>query len=111
MAEKQYADKRYYTNRDRTKLVAEGSEDAAYLVVGEGGEITDEMRERYGSGLKGEAREEPAEEPGIVVSGTRDGGPSFVRADATAEADEGTAEAPARTTSKAPRTAAKGAKR
>ena len=103
MAEKTYADKRYYTNADRTKLVPEGSEEAAYLVVAEGSEVTDEMREKYG--IKGKAREEVAEEPGIVVSGGRDTGPGFVKAEALADATEGTAggeesKAPAKTSTK-----------
>lgn len=87
-AEKTYATRRYYTNADKSKLVEEGSTEAAYLVVGEGGEITDEMVEKYGKAIRGEAREEQAEEPGIVVSGARDSGPAFVKADSVAEEDD-----------------------
>lgn len=73
------ADKRYYTNADRSKIVKEGSEDAAFLVVAEGGEVTSEMEEKYG--IKGVEREEQAPEPGIVISSSGpDEGQGFVPA-------------------------------
>jgi hypothetical protein len=86
MADARYADKRYYTNADRTELVPEGSPDAAYLVVGEGGEVTDEMAEKYG--IKGKAKEAEPEKAGIVVSGGTETGPSFVEAAQSAEDGE-----------------------
>lgn len=91
MAEKKYADKRYYADA-KGKIVPEGSTDAAFLVVGAGGEITDEMVEKYGSGLRGGTRAEAEERVGIVVSGGRETGASFVPAEA-ADAAGATGEA------------------
>lgn len=42
------SDKRLYLNADRSKVVEEGSPDAAYLLAGEGGEVSDEEAKRYG---------------------------------------------------------------
>lgn len=42
------SDKRLHVNADRTKVVPEDSEDAAYILVGEGGELSDEEAAKYG---------------------------------------------------------------
>lgn len=42
------SDKTLYLNADRTKVVDEGSEDAAFLLVREGGVLSAEDAERYG---------------------------------------------------------------
>jgi hypothetical protein len=39
---------RTYVNADRTRIVAEDSPDAAYLLGGEGDEVSDEDAKRYG---------------------------------------------------------------
>ena len=65
--ERKITEKRYYTNADRTKLVPEGSEDAAFLVAGVGAVVTPEMEEM---GVKGVAEEEPprvAPDTGTVI--------------------------------------------
>lgn len=41
------SDKRLYLNEDRTKVVEEGPE-ARYLLVNEGGELSDEEAKQYG---------------------------------------------------------------
>jgi hypothetical protein len=42
------ATKRLFVNADKSKIVEEGSADAAFLLVGEGQEISDEDAEKYG---------------------------------------------------------------
>lgn len=57
------ADKSYYTNADKSKLVDEGSEEAAFLVVGKGGEVTEEMTKLYKiKGTEQKAENEPEDE-------------------------------------------------
>lgn len=58
----------YYLNSDKSKTVDEGSEDAAYLLVREGGEISDEDAEKYKVKTEKPA-DEPAVEPNIVITG------------------------------------------
>lgn len=65
------ADKSYFSNADKSKLVAEGSADAAYLVVGKGAEVTPEMEEKYK--IKGVEKEEVKPEAGIVTTGSESG--------------------------------------
>lgn len=42
------SDKRLYTTADGSRIVPEDSVDAAVLLVAEGGEIPDELAEKYG---------------------------------------------------------------
>jgi hypothetical protein len=42
------SEKRLYLNADRTKVVAEDSPEASFLLVGEGGEVSDEDAKTYG---------------------------------------------------------------
>jgi hypothetical protein len=42
------ADERIYVNADRSAVVPEDSPDAAFLLVGEGGELPDEDAAKYG---------------------------------------------------------------
>jgi hypothetical protein len=42
------AGKRLYVNADKSKVVEEDSPEAAYLLVGAGGTVTDEMAKQYG---------------------------------------------------------------
>lgn len=51
--------KRLYLNADKTKVVEEGDPEAAWVLVGEGGQIPLEDAERYG--LTKEKAAEPAE--------------------------------------------------
>lgn len=53
------SDKRLYLNVDKSKVVAEDSPDAAFLLVGEGGEVSDEDAKTYG--LKAPQRTEVTE--------------------------------------------------
>lgn len=112
------AEERYYTNADRSKLVKEGSPEAAFLVVAEGGEVTAEMTGQYG--IKGVEREEQEAQPGIVTSAVGDSNEQgFVPASAAraagtiVTADDGgesaPAETPTKTAAKAP--AKKGARK
>lgn len=79
------AEKRYFANADKSKLVEEGSDEAAYLVVAEGSEVTAEMEEKYG--IKGVEKEEPVIEPGIVTTSEGpEGDQGFVAADKAREA-------------------------
>jgi hypothetical protein len=55
------SDKRLYVNADRSKIVEEDSPEAAYLLVGEGGQVSDEDAKKYG--LKAPKAEAKAEEP------------------------------------------------
>ncbi len=41
------SNKRIFVNKDKSKIVEEGSEEAAFLLVGEGAEISDEDIEKY----------------------------------------------------------------
>ena len=50
------SDKTYYLNADRSKAVPEDSEDAAYLLVREGGEIAEADAKQYGLKLGGETK-------------------------------------------------------
>lgn len=54
------AKKRLYLNADRTKLVEEGSPDAAFLLAAEGAEVPDAEAKRYGltGGSKASADED-----------------------------------------------------
>jgi len=72
------ADKSYWTNTDKSKLVEEGSTEAAFLVVGKGSEVTEEMAQKYG--IKGEDYRPPAEEPGVMTTGDETGDNRFVPA-------------------------------
>lgn len=54
------SDKRLHVNADRSKIVPENSEDAAYLLVAEGGELSDEEAAKYGLGKKNETKAELA---------------------------------------------------
>lgn len=51
------SEKRLYLTADRTRVVEEGDSDAAYLLVSEGGEISDQEAKQYG--LTGKAKAEP----------------------------------------------------
>lgn len=42
------SDKRLHVNADKSKIVDENSEDAAYLLVAAGGELSDEEAAKYG---------------------------------------------------------------
>lgn len=42
------SDKRLYVNADRSKIVEEDSPEAAYLLVGAGGQVSDEDAKKYG---------------------------------------------------------------
>lgn len=55
------ADKAYYFNSDKTKVVEEGDPDAAWLLVGQDSEIAVAEAEKYG--LKLDAEPEPAKKP------------------------------------------------
>lgn len=57
------SDKRLYVNADRSKVVDEGSAEAAYLLVTEGGELPDEDAKRYDLTGKKAAVAEPEPEP------------------------------------------------
>lgn len=61
------ADKTYYLNADKTAIVEEGSPDAAWLLVAEGGEIAQEEADKYGLKINTpkveEAQAEPVAEP------------------------------------------------
>jgi hypothetical protein len=56
------SDKRLYVNADKSKVVDEDSPEAAYLLVGAGGSVSDEDAKKYG--LKKQAK---AEEPEAKV--------------------------------------------
>lgn len=64
------SDKRLCVNADESKVVDCDSPDAAYLLVGEGGELTDEQAKKYGLSDKGKAKAEPeaAPEPKAVAA-------------------------------------------
>jgi hypothetical protein len=57
------SDRRLYLNADRSKVVEEGDPDSAYLLVGEGGEVSDEDAKQYGlkAPRKSEAKADDAE--------------------------------------------------
>lgn len=58
------ADKRYYVNADRSKVVEEGSPEAAYLLAAEGTDIPTEDAKRYGLGRYApESDEQPPDGP------------------------------------------------
>lgn len=53
------SDKRLYVNADKSKVVEEDSPEAAFLLVGEGGTVSDEDAKKYG--LKAPQRTEVTE--------------------------------------------------
>lgn len=55
------SDKRLYLNNDRSKVVEEGDADAAFLLVGEGGEISDQEAKQYGLTGKAKADDKDAD--------------------------------------------------
>lgn len=59
------ADKRYYLNADRSKVVDEHDPDAAYLLAAEGGDISTEDAKKYGIGHYAPKADDemPADEP------------------------------------------------
>lgn len=67
------ADQRYYVNADKTTVVEEDAPDAAFLLVGEGGEIREDEARRLGL-IGGKQQRSPAnkQEP----QGTNKGAPS-----------------------------------
>jgi len=62
------ADKRYYLNADRSRVVEEGHPSAAYLLAAEGDDISNEDVKRYGLGKK----QAPEPEPMVVHSTAAD---------------------------------------
>lgn len=56
------ADKRYYLNADRSKVVEEGDPAAAYLLAAEGADISNEDAKKYGLGRYAPEDEMPADE-------------------------------------------------
>jgi hypothetical protein len=80
--------KRLYLNADKTKVVEEGSEEAAWLLGGEGSPVTDEDIEKYGlkKSQYGPA-DEAVTEQNIVVSGGADSGPAVVEVDRSLDED------------------------
>lgn len=56
------SDRRLYVNSDRTAVVPEGSPEAAFLLVGEGGEVDDAEAKRLGL-LDSHGRKQPLGEP------------------------------------------------
>lgn len=88
------ADKTYYLNADKSKAMVAGKTDeppegAAFLLVREGGQVSDEDVEKYG--VKTREPEAAAEEPNIVISGGRDTGPAVVKGEPIAGQQEGQA--------------------
>jgi hypothetical protein len=73
------SDKRLHVNSDRTKIVPEDHPDVGYLLVGEGGELSDEEAAKYGLGkTKSDAKAEHAPpenkaEPAPTTKGTGSG--------------------------------------
>jgi len=58
------SEKQLFVNSDRSQVVPGDSPDAAFLLVGEGGELPDEEAEKYGlAGRKRGARAADPEEP------------------------------------------------
>jgi hypothetical protein len=55
------SDKRLYVNADKSKVVEEDSPEAAYLLVGQGGTVTDEDAKKYN--LKAPKKTEVTEVP------------------------------------------------
>lgn len=55
------SDRRIWLNADKTKVVEDGSADAAFLLVGEGGQLSDEEAEQYG--LTKQPEKAKAEQP------------------------------------------------
>ena len=53
------AEKRYYLNADRSRVVEEDDTDATYLLAAAGDDISNEDVERYGLGKKRPAEPEP----------------------------------------------------
>jgi hypothetical protein len=80
MAKNVYS-RRLYLNADKTKVLEEGDEGAAYLLGGAGSPVAEEDVEKYGLTTKHfrEADEAPAEEPHIVISGGANSGPGIVK--------------------------------
>lgn len=55
------SDKRLHVNSDKSKVVPEDHPDAAYLLVAEGGELSDEEAAKYGLDKGKKAESKPAE--------------------------------------------------
>lgn len=55
------SDKRLYVNADKSQVVEEDSPEAAYLLVGKGGQVTEEDAKKYN--LKAPKRTEVTEVP------------------------------------------------
>jgi hypothetical protein len=107
------ADQTYYLNADKSKALpakpykapAEGEtfdetpEGAAYVLVREGGPISDEDAKRYG--VKTREPDAPvSEEPNIVVSGGANTGPGVVKGQPLNRGDESDDKAAAKKTAK-----------
>lgn len=89
MATKNVYSRRLYLNADKTQVVEEGDESAAYLLGGEGSPVAEEDVEKYGLTKKHfrAADEAPAEEPNIIISGGADSGPGVVKGEVLAEGE------------------------
>ena len=84
--------KALYVNADKSRLVPEDSPEAAFVLVGENGTVSDEDAKKYGLGEHAEGFEAPAPAEGQPVPSTAaDPAPRRARA---AEATEGKAVAP-----------------
>ncbi len=59
------SDRRLYLTADKARVVDEGDAEAAFLLVGEGGELPEEEAEKYGlTGAKAKAKAaDKAQEP------------------------------------------------
>ena len=68
------SDRRLYLTADKSRVVEEGDLEAAYLLVGEGGELEDELAARYGlslpsaSGVLAKAVSGPQENKALSVA-------------------------------------------
>lgn len=94
-----------WVNADRTKVAKEGSDEAAFLLVGKGGQISDEDAEKYGVKTT-DAPEGPAPDNTAPHMFNEDG--SRVEGETLAKKADESSETPA--ASKAP-VASKGAKK
>ena len=56
------SDRRLYLTADRKKVVEEGDEDAAFLLVGEGGTVSEEDANKYNLRLKEQKELSPLEQ-------------------------------------------------
>ena len=59
------SDRRLYVNRARTRVVNESSPEAAYVLVGPGGEIPRALAEHYGLLEQADPEPEPVVEPPV----------------------------------------------